>query len=78
MADGQILCDYGLHVTVTDVADERLAEIPDLVAQGLPTFKGFLAYKGRLMLSPGGDDAPDGRRARRPAPCCWSTPKTAR
>lgn len=52
MADGQILCDYGLHVTVTDVADPRLAEIPDLVAQGLPTFKGFLAYKGRLMLSP--------------------------
>ena len=52
MADGQILCDYGLHVTVTDVADDRLAEIPDLVGQGFPTFKGFLAYKGRLMLSP--------------------------
>ncbi len=51
MADGVILCDYGLHVTVTDVADERLAEIPALVEQGLATFKGFLAYKGRLMLS---------------------------
>ncbi len=53
MADGNILCDYGLHVTVTDVADQRLAEIPGLVEQGLPTFKGFLAYKGRLMLAPG-------------------------
>jgi dihydropyrimidinase len=51
MADGSILCDYGLHVTVTDVAAERLAEIPALVQQGLATFKGFLAYKGRLMLS---------------------------
>jgi len=51
MADGVILCDYGLHVTVTDIADDRLAEIPALVSQGLPTFKGFLAYKGRLMLS---------------------------
>jgi dihydropyrimidinase len=52
MADGSILCDYGLHVTVTDVADERLAEIPGLVSAGCATFKGFLAYKGRLMLQP--------------------------
>jgi len=51
MADGTILCDYGLHVTVTDTSPERLAEIPGLVSVGLPTFKGFLAYKGRLMLS---------------------------
>jgi dihydropyrimidinase len=36
---------------VTDVSGDRLAEIPALVSQGLPTFKGFLAYKGRLMLS---------------------------
>ncbi len=50
-ADGTTLCDYGLHVTVTDVSDERLAEIPGLVEQGLATFKGFLAYKGRLMLT---------------------------
>ena len=53
MADGSILCDYGLHTTVTDVADERLAEIPGLVEQGLVTFKGFMAYKGRLMLNAG-------------------------
>jgi dihydropyrimidinase len=52
MADGHILCDYGLHVTVVDAAPERLAELPALVRAGLPTFKGFLAYKGRLMLTP--------------------------
>jgi dihydropyrimidinase len=52
MADGHILCDYGLHVTVVDAAPERLAELPALLRAGLPTFKGFLAYKGRLMLTP--------------------------
>lgn len=51
-ADGHVLCDYGLHVTVVEAAAARLAEIPALVAAGVPTFKGFLAYKGRLMLSP--------------------------
>ncbi|MEN8007371.1 MAG: amidohydrolase family protein [Candidatus Krumholzibacteriota bacterium] len=51
MADGDILCDYGLHTTVTDVSPDRLAEIPGLVENGLATFKGFLAYKGRLMLA---------------------------
>ncbi len=52
LGDGHTLCDYGLHVTVTDTSDERLAEIPTLLAAGLPTYKGFLAYKGRLMLLP--------------------------
>jgi dihydropyrimidinase len=52
MADQNILCDYGLHCTVTEAAEDRLAEIPGLIAAGIPTFKGFLAYKGRLMLEP--------------------------
>ena len=52
MADGHILCDYGLHVTVSEAAAERLAEIPALLRAGMPTFKGFLAYKDRLMLTP--------------------------
>ena len=46
------LCDYALHVTVIDATDARLAEIAALAAAGLPTFKAFLAYKGRLMLEP--------------------------
>lgn len=52
MADGHILCDYGLHVTVVEATAGRLAEIPALMRAGLPTFKGFLAYKDRLMLTP--------------------------
>ena len=51
-ADGRVLCDYGLHVTVVESLPERLSEIPALMAAGVPTFKGFLAYKGRLMLTP--------------------------
>ncbi len=51
LADNHTLCDYGLHVTVTDISTDRLAEIPVLLEQGLPTFKGFLAYKDRLMLT---------------------------
>jgi dihydropyrimidinase len=50
-AGPECLCDYGLHVTVAEINAQRLAEIPRLIARGMPTFKGFLAYKGRLMLT---------------------------
>ena len=53
MADLHILCDYGLHCTVIETDGDHLAEIPALVKAGIPTFKGFLAYPGRLMLEPG-------------------------
>jgi len=51
-ADGTCLCDHGLHVTVCDIAPERLSELADVVAAGVPTIKAFLAYKDRLMLAP--------------------------
>ncbi len=50
-AAGECLCDHAFHVTVPRIDDAVLDEIPRLAAEGLPTFKGFLAYKGRLMLS---------------------------
>ncbi len=49
---GECLCDYGLHVTVGEVNRDVLAELPHLVQDGYPTFKAFLAYKDRLMLTP--------------------------
>lgn len=52
MADPAVLCDYGLHCTITDPDPDRLAEIPGLVGAGVSSFKGFLAYPGRLMLEP--------------------------
>ncbi len=51
-ATGECLCDFGLHVTICEAKTPRLAEIPLLVQQGIPTFKAFLAYKNRLMLTP--------------------------
>ncbi|MFH1843661.1 MAG: amidohydrolase family protein [bacterium] len=50
-AEPDCLCDFGLHATITEASKGCLAELPSLVARGVPTFKGFLAYKDRLMLT---------------------------
>jgi len=38
--------DYGLHMTITDAREETLAQIPDSVAAGVPTFKTYTTYEG--------------------------------
>ncbi|MFP4394171.1 MAG: dihydropyrimidinase [Anaerolineales bacterium] len=38
--------DYGLHMTITDAREETLAQIPDIVAAGAPTFKTYTVYEG--------------------------------
>jgi dihydropyrimidinase len=45
--------DYGLHCIVTDLPAAQLAEMPQLVREGVTTFKLFMAYPGVFML----DDA---------------------
>ncbi len=45
--------DYGFHVAITDLNDRVMAEIPDMVAKGVSSFKCFLAYKGALMIDDG-------------------------
>lgn len=42
--------DYGFHMGIIDPRPEVLAEIPAIVALGVPSFKVYTAYKGRLML----------------------------
>lgn len=49
-ADGDVCVDYGLHVAVTDLTDAALAEIPQLVDEGVTSFKLFMAYKGAIMI----------------------------
>ena len=44
--------DYGFHLIVTDVNDEVLAEIPDLIASGFPSFKVYMTYGDKKI----GDD----------------------
>ena len=52
-ADERTYIDYALHLIVTDVADQWLGQLPDVLALGVPTFKAFTAYPNEgLMLSP--------------------------
>ncbi|NTU81446.1 MAG: dihydropyrimidinase [Chloroflexales bacterium] len=49
-AAGKAVIDYGLHVTVTDMTDAVLAELPQCIAYGAPSIKFLMAYKGVLQV----------------------------
>jgi len=52
-ADGRAVIDYALHVSVPRVDPGVLDELDALASQGIPSFKLFMAYPGRLMLDDG-------------------------
>lgn len=52
-AEGKATIDYGFHMIITDLPDMRISEMDDLVAEGVTSFKLFLAYPNVLMV----DDA---------------------
>jgi dihydropyrimidinase len=45
-ADGHSVIDYGLHMTIRQSAPKTLAEIPELVLAGCPSFKTYTTYDG--------------------------------
>ena len=45
-AQGNAVTDYGFHMIVSDVTDDSLREMDQLVAEGIPDFKLFTAYPG--------------------------------
>ena len=45
-AEGNAVADYGFHMIMSDVNDDTLAEMDQLVAEGIPDFKLFTAYPG--------------------------------
>jgi dihydropyrimidinase len=45
-AEGHAAIDYGFHMMMTDVNDATLAEMDQLIAEGVPEFKLFTAYPG--------------------------------
>ena len=46
-AEGNAVIDYGFHAMIMDLTDSVRAEIPRLIdAEGIPSFKVFMAYKG--------------------------------
>lgn len=60
-ADGKAAVDYGFHCIVCDAGPGLETEMDALIAEGVPSFKVFTAYPGRLML----DDAAIFRALRR-------------
>ncbi|TLM97566.1 dihydropyrimidinase, partial [bacterium] len=45
-AENKAVIDYGFHIAVTDMTDDILAEMPQMIADGYPTFKLFMTYDG--------------------------------
>src|SRR5947209_450608 len=52
-AEAKASIDYGLHMIVTDLPDAGLEDMDSMVADGVASFKLFMAYPGVLMV----DDA---------------------
>ena len=46
LAEGNAVADYGFHMIMSDVTDDSLREMDQLVAEGIPDFKLFTAYPG--------------------------------
>jgi dihydropyrimidinase len=45
-ADGRVVIDYGLHMTLSRTDDQTLAQIPDSIRAGAASFKLYMAYDG--------------------------------
>jgi len=52
-AEGKASIDYGFHLICTDLPDERLPQMKDMIRQGVTSFKLFMAYPGVFLV----DDA---------------------
>ncbi len=49
-AEGKTYVDYGFHMIATDVPKPALDEMASIVAEGVTSFKLFMAYPGVLLL----------------------------
>src|ERR1041384_3303541 len=52
-AEGKTAIDYGFHLITTDLPDERVPEMRQLINEGVMSFKLFMAYPGVFLV----DDA---------------------
>jgi len=53
LAEGNAVTDYGFHMIMSDVNDDTLKEMDQLVAEGVPDFKLFTAYPGVFFSDDG-------------------------
>jgi dihydropyrimidinase len=52
-ASGKATIDYGFHMIITDMPDERLPEMARLRDEGVTSYKLFMAYPGVLYVDDG-------------------------
>jgi dihydropyrimidinase len=52
-ADGKAVVDWSFHQIITDLPDAFLPALDDLVREGIPSFKLFMAYPGARMVDDG-------------------------
>lgn len=52
-AEGKTAIDYGFHMIVTDMEDNRLSEMKTLADEGVTSYKLFMAYPGVLYVDDG-------------------------
>jgi dihydropyrimidinase len=52
-AEGNAVADYGFHMIMSDVNDDTLKEMDQLVDEGVPDFKLFTAYPGVFFSDDG-------------------------
>ena len=48
-ADGRTFCDYGFHMTIDDWNESIRAELPDMFAQGVSSFKMYMPYPAMMV-----------------------------
>ena len=52
-ADGKTAIDYGFHMIITDLEDNRVHEMKMLADEGVTSYKLFMAYPGVLYVDDG-------------------------
>jgi len=52
-AEGKASIDYGFHMIITDMAEERLHEMKRLANEGITSYKMFMAYPGVFYVDDG-------------------------
>ncbi len=62
-AEGNAVVDWGLHQVIVDLPDAFFPALDDLISEGSPSFKMFMAYPGARMV----DDATIFKAMRRTA-----------
>jgi dihydropyrimidinase len=52
-SDNNCVGDYSFHMAVTDFNKNTKEEVKEMIAEGITSFKTFMAYKGALMIDDG-------------------------